>query len=81
MWPDDEKTAENTAVLSRTLKKYGRISARQNRVSPCQPILAIAVGQGNPYVRKEIHGAEYDNIGFWSHYHAGGHKGGHIFYV
>ena len=43
--------------------------------------LAIAVGQGNPYVRKEIHGAEYDNIGFWSHYHAGGHKGGHIFYV
>ena len=29
------------AVLSRTLKKYGRISARQNRVCPCQPILAL----------------------------------------
>ena len=29
------------AVLSRTLKKYGRISARQNRVSPCQPILSV----------------------------------------
>ena len=43
--------------------------------------LAIAVGQGNPYVKKEIHGAEYDNIGYWDHYHAGGHKGGHIFYV
>ena len=39
MWPDDEKAAENTAVLSRTLKKYGRISARQNRVCPCQLIL------------------------------------------
>ena len=36
MWPDDEKAAENTAVLSRTLKKYGRISASQNRVCPCQ---------------------------------------------
>ena len=29
------------AVLSRTLKKYGRISARQNRVCPCQLILAL----------------------------------------
>ena len=30
------------AVLSRTLKKYGRISARQNRVYPCQLILVSA---------------------------------------
>ena len=28
------------AVLSRTLKQYGRISARQNRVYPCQLILS-----------------------------------------
>ena len=39
MWPDDEKAAENTAVLSRALKKYGRISARQNRDCPYQLIL------------------------------------------
>ena len=43
--------------------------------------LAIAVGQGNPNVIREIHGEAYNYIGYWKHYHAGGHKGGHIFYV
>ena len=36
MCPDKERPAENTAVLSRDLTQYGRISVRQNRVCPCQ---------------------------------------------
>ena len=43
--------------------------------------LAIAVGQGNPNVTREIHGEAYDYIGYWNHYYAAGHRGGHIFYV
>ena len=39
MRPDKERPAENTAVLSRDLTPYGRISARQNRVCPCQPMV------------------------------------------
>ena len=39
MCPDKERPAENTAVLSRDLTQYGRISARQNRVCPCQPMV------------------------------------------
>ena len=59
MCPDDEKAAENTAVLSRALKKYGRISARQNRVCPYQLILWInksipALGCACVYATDEI---------------------------
>ena len=39
MRPDKERPVENTAVLSRDLTPYGRISARQNRVCPCQPMV------------------------------------------
>ena len=39
MCPDKERPAENTAVLSRDLTRYGRISARQNRVCPCQSMV------------------------------------------
>ena len=39
MCPDKERPAENTAVLSRDLTQYGRISARQNRVCPCQSMV------------------------------------------
>ena len=38
MCPDKERPAENSDVLSRDLTRYGRISARQNRVCPCQPM-------------------------------------------
>jgi len=39
MCPDKERPAENTAVLSRDLTRYGCISARQNRVCPCQSMV------------------------------------------
>ena len=39
MCPGKERPAENTAVLSRDLTRYGRISARQNRVCPCQSMV------------------------------------------
>ena len=42
MCPDKERPAENTAVLSRGLTPYGRISARQNRVCPCQSMVFTA---------------------------------------
>ena len=41
MCPGKERPAENTAVLSRDLTRYGRISARQNRVCPCQSMVWI----------------------------------------
>ena len=41
MCPDKERPAENTAVLSRDLTQYGRISVRQNRVCPCQLMVSI----------------------------------------
>ena len=40
MCPGKERPAENTAVLSRDLTRYGRISARQNRVCPCQSMVS-----------------------------------------
>lgn len=39
MCPDKKRHAENTAVLSRGLTQYGRISARQNRVCPCRSMV------------------------------------------
>ena len=42
MCPDKERPAENTAVLSRGLTRYGRISARQNRACPCQSMVQSA---------------------------------------
>ena len=39
MRPDKERPAENTIVLSRDLTLYGPISARQNRVCPCQAMV------------------------------------------
>ena len=46
MCPDKERPAENTAVLSRGLTRYGRISARQNRVCPCQSMVYFGVRIG-----------------------------------
>ena len=39
MCPDKERPAGNTAVFSRGLTRCGDISARQNRVCPCQSMV------------------------------------------
>ena len=36
------------AVLSRGLTQYGRISARQNRICPCQSMVAVAIRNASP---------------------------------
>ena len=41
MCPDKERPAEDTAVSSRGLTMYGPISARQNRVCPCQAMVQL----------------------------------------
>ena len=41
-----ERPAGNTAVFSRGLTRYGDISARQNRVCPCQSMVPYGVQQG-----------------------------------
>ena len=45
MCPGKERPAGNTVVFSRGLTRYGDISARQNRVCPCQSMVAIAVNK------------------------------------
>ena len=40
MCSDEKRPAGNTAVLSRGLTKYERISSRQNRVCPCQAMVS-----------------------------------------
>ena len=46
MRTDKEKDPKRIlAVLSRGLTRYGRISARQNRVCPCQPMVRSKTGK------------------------------------
>ena len=57
------------AVLSRGLTRYGRISARQNRVCPCQPMVQLPSKTAYYTSFRQVFGSQAISVSLFSKYH------------